>query len=137
MTARELVDSWIIDDTGFLKQGRHSVGVQRQYTDSAGKTTNCQIGVSLTVARARNSGDGRGSRVLGAVKDARRDSRRRVRRAVARPGLRLGARLGGRSRDRWEAPGLQPSRSDPIEGVSSPPPSVLDTSVVHLVRLAS
>jgi SRSO17 transposase len=35
----------VVDETGFLKQGRSSCGVGRQYTGSAGKITNCQIGV--------------------------------------------------------------------------------------------
>ena len=38
----------VIDETGFLKQGKASCGVHRQYTGSAGKITNCQVGVFAT-----------------------------------------------------------------------------------------
>jgi len=50
MQAHGPIRTWALDDTGFLKQGTHSPSVQRQYTGSAGKTANCQIGVSLLVS---------------------------------------------------------------------------------------
>ena len=45
----------VIDETGFLKQGKASCGVARQYTGSAGKITNCQIGVFACVCVASRS----------------------------------------------------------------------------------
>ncbi|WUN20918.1 IS701 family transposase [Streptomyces phaeochromogenes] len=43
----------IIDDTGFLKKGTTSAGVQRQYSGTAGRTENCQIGVFAAYATSR------------------------------------------------------------------------------------
>jgi SRSO17 transposase len=43
----------VIDETGFLKKGRQSAGVARQYSGTAGRIENCQIGVFLTYASAQ------------------------------------------------------------------------------------
>ncbi|MDZ4871070.1 MAG: IS701 family transposase ISAzo35 [Chroococcidiopsis cubana SAG 39.79] len=40
----------VVDETGFVKKGKHSVGVQRQYSGTAGRVENCQIGVFLSYA---------------------------------------------------------------------------------------
>jgi SRSO17 transposase len=49
------ITAWIVDDTSFPKKGKHSVGVARQYSGVLGKTDNCQVAVSLSLANERAS----------------------------------------------------------------------------------
>jgi SRSO17 transposase len=50
VTREEPIQAWIIDDTGYPKKGRHSVGMARQYCGQVGKQENCQTAVSLSIA---------------------------------------------------------------------------------------
>jgi SRSO17 transposase len=49
------VEAWVLDDTGFPKDGKESPGVKRQYSGTLGKTGNCQIGVSVHAVGVRGT----------------------------------------------------------------------------------
>lgn len=49
------IEAWVLDDTGFPKDGKGSPGVKRQYSGTLGKTGNCQIGVSVHAVGAKGT----------------------------------------------------------------------------------
>jgi SRSO17 transposase len=55
MLRRDPVVAWVVDDTGFPKKGRESVGVARQYCGQVGKQDNCRVAVSLSVITEKAS----------------------------------------------------------------------------------
>jgi SRSO17 transposase len=70
----------VVDETGFLKKGKESVGVKCQYTGTAGKTENCQVGVFLAYASRR--GQAFIDRELYLPEEWARDQERRKRTSV-------------------------------------------------------
>ena len=49
------IEAWVVDDTGLVKKGTHSVGVTRQYCGQVGKQENCRVVVSLSITTAAAS----------------------------------------------------------------------------------
>lgn len=61
----------VVDETGDVKKGTHTVGTQRQYTGTAGRVENAQVAVYLTYAAPRGHATGRPGPVPAAVLDRR------------------------------------------------------------------
>jgi len=55
MQKQSPIVAWVVDDTGFVKKGTHSVGVTRQYCGQVGKQENCRVAVSLSLSTAEAS----------------------------------------------------------------------------------
>ena len=94
----------IVDETGFLKKGTKSVGVKRQYSGTAGRIENCQVGGFL----AYRSGKGHAflDRALYLPREWADDLARRIEAKVPEPARHLPPRVAGRGAGRTLVAGL-------------------------------
>src|SRR6266516_3626929 len=76
----EPLEAWVVDETGWLKQGQHSVGVSHQYCGAVGKQANCQVSVEVVVRGGGGPGPVAAQHVV--PQGRRQDARRRAGAAV-------------------------------------------------------
>ena len=89
-----VITAWIVDDTGFPKKGKHSVGVARQYCGQLGKQDNCQVAVSLSIANEGASLPVAGNFIF-------RRSGQMIQSVERRPGSRTTSSFKPSRRSRW------------------------------------
>ena len=109
MLRRDPVVAWVVDDTGFPKKGRESVGVARQYCGQVGKQDNCRVAVSLSVTTEKASMPVAYCLYLphSWIEDRKRRKKTGVPDAIQfrpshkSPSARSGGRVSGASRKAW------------------------------------
>jgi hypothetical protein len=107
----------VIDETGFLKQGKASCGVARQYTGSAGKITNCQIGVFA--AYVSPHGHAFIDRAVGPARYRRPHRRYRPQPSGTARQLQERARSSRLQAEAWSKSRCRPARAKPVKAMYS------------------
>src|SRR4051812_46847190 len=114
--------AWVVDDTGFPKDGSASPGVARPYSGTLGKVGNCQLGVSICAVTDAASCPLNWRLFLPASWDDAAAAPRGAAAAIAAGGARAGTPAEARHREKWR---LAPDMIDELAGWGLAPPVVV------------